>query len=328
MIIKRGLLSHAAPYLGSRSVLITHDSLLPLAQPLGCPSLTFPCGEAYKTRATKETLEDALLSQGYGADTCLVALGGGVVTDLVGFLASTYCRGVPHVLIPTTLLAMVDAAIGGKTGVNTPHGKNLIGTLYPPRHTLIDPDLLATLPYQEIQGGMVEIIKHAFLVDADLFSHLEEHLPALLALEPFLIDPLIAKNCAIKQQIIAEKRRDLLNWGHTIGHGLEALSHYQLSHGQAVAIGLLIEGEMALQLGLLPPSDWERLFQLLTRVGIIPSLDIDPDALFKAMRLDKKAIRNEPRFILSQGMGKGGVSLPITQENYHALRYSSSCKAL
>jgi 3-dehydroquinate synthase len=139
---------------------------------------------------------------------------------------------------------------------------------------------------------------------------------------------LIVKNCYIKQQIITEKRRDLLNWGHTIGHGLEALSHYQLSHGHAIAIGLLLEGELALQLGLLPPSDWERLFQLLTRVGFPLSLDIDPDPLFKAMRLDKKAIRNEPRFILSQGIGKGAISLPITQENYHALCYSSSCRAL
>jgi 3-dehydroquinate synthase len=255
---------------------------------------SFPAGESSKSRATKQQLEDALLSQGYGRDTTLLALGGGVVTDLVGFLASTFCRGVDLILIPTTLLAMVDAAIGGKTGVNTELGKNMIGTFYFPRSLIIRPGFLKTLPEEEWFNGKVEMLKAGLIADEEFFQEFEK-IP---------LDEAIARAIEIKRRIIAldphEKGlRRILNCGHTIGHALETLSQYTISHGRAVAAGIILESRMAYEMGLFEKKSLEQIEERFPPV----SLPFSPEDILEALRTDKKASNGYPRFVLLQEIG-------------------------
>ncbi len=326
LIIQRGLLTDSVllkshlKELASSFAVITNESIRSLygeqltaelnKSGLKTDLFSFPDGEIYKTRATKESLEDALFRKKFGKDSCILALGGGVVTDLVGYLAATYCRGIPLVLIPTGLLGMVDACIGGKTGVNTSFGKNLIGSLYFPKKVFIDPLTLQSLPLREIRGGMVEVIKHALTSDQNLFSYLETHAKSILQLESDCIDDAILKNCQIKQKIIEQDpqekgKRHLLNAGHTVGHALEILSQYTLSHGEAVALGLLIEGEIAVQLGTLSSEEWNRIYQLLKLYQLPLELpdSILLDQLLETMIFDKKTQQNKPRFIILKGIG-------------------------
>jgi len=255
---------------------------------------SFPAGESSKTREAKEKLEDALLSQGYSRDTTILALGGGVVTDLAGFLASTFCRGVDLILIPTTLLAMVDAAIGGKTGVNTDQGKNMIGSFYFPQSLIIHPGFLKTLPPQEIFNGKVEMLKAGLIADGEFFKSFER-LPWGKAID---------RAIEIKRRIIArdphEKGvRRILNLGHTIGHALETLSDYTISHGQAVAAGIVLESQMAYEMGILPKQDLEQIKAKFPPV----SLTFDPADVLAALQSDKKATAGQPRFVLLQEIG-------------------------
>jgi 3-dehydroquinate synthase len=278
------------------------------AESLAVALLTFPTGERQKTRATKERLEDQLLDLGYGSDSCIIALGGGVVTDLAGFLAATYCRGLPLVLIPTSLMAMVDASIGGKTAVNTPHGKNMVGALHAPRWILIDPALLATLPLRERRAGMVELIKHGLIASADLFALLEREGESLLMGQPQLLDQAIWESSLLKSAIVAGEElrpgsRHLLNFGHTIGHALECATHYALSHGEAVAFGLLVESYLACAAGLLPPAEATRIYRLLSPYLPPHTPTCSLAALLEAMALDKKAAGGRPRFVLIEGIG-------------------------
>lgn len=255
--------------------------------------ISFSAGEAYKTRETKAKLEDALLEKNFGKKSCLIALGGGVTLDLVGFVAATYCRGIPFVSFPTSLLAMVDACIGGKTGVNTLCGKNLIGAFYHPSWVGIDPSFLRTLPAEEWKNGWVEMIKMAAVFSPDFFFKLEQKLLPVQDLQG--MEPIIAESCSLKQAIVAEDpddrgKRKLLNFGHTVGHALETLFAYQISHGRAVAVGMLLEGHIAWQKTCFPRSSWERLYALLLRYEVDVTLPRLPSAeeLFFAMRLDKK----------------------------------------
>lgn len=255
---------------------------------------SFPAGEASKTRATKQKLEDALLSQGYSRDTTIIALGGGVVTDLVGFLASTFCRGVELILIPTTLLAMVDAAIGGKTGVNTELGKNMIGSFYFPKSLLIHPGFLKTLPEQEWFNGQVEMLKAGLIADGDFFNNFE-NIP---------VEKAIARAIEIKRRIVArdphEKGlRRILNCGHTIGHALETISHYSISHGQAVAVGIVLESQISYEMGILKKQALE---QIKTRFPPV-ALSFDPEDILNVLHTDKKASARNPRFVLLQDIG-------------------------
>ena len=271
----------------------------------------FPAGESHKTRATKEYLEDELQRKQYGRDCCLLALGGGVVTDLVGFLAATYCRGVPVVYLPTTLLAMVDASIGGKTSVNTPLGKNLIGTFTQPYAVCIDPATLQTLPDCEWRNGIVEMMKHALLADAALFTQMQDwhDLPTLQARGDWLA--LIEKNYLIKKSMVAQDPheqgiRQLLNFGHTIGHAIESLQNYQISHGEAVAIGMLVEGFLAVQSGYLSAASLETMRVLLTTYALpLKTTAFQAKSLFlERLTLDKKSIQSRPRFVLLAGIGQ------------------------
>ena len=255
---------------------------------------SFPAGEASKTRATKEKLEDALLSEGFGRDTTLIALGGGVVTDLVGFLASTYCRGVELILIPTTLLAMVDAAIGGKTGVNTDRGKNMIGSLYLPQKLWICPEFLKTLPEKEWLNGGVEMLKAGLIADADFFDHFSE-----IPLEEAIRRAIEIKRRILAQDLHEKGVRRTLNLGHTIGHALETLSHYQISHGEAVAAGIVLEAELSYEMGIL---NKEALTLIQKRFPPI-SLSYDFEELFEVLQRDKKAENGCPRFALLQDIG-------------------------
>jgi len=256
--------------LTQKSVIITDHTVQNLyGHRLHHDIISFPPGEASKTRTTKELVEDELFSRGYSKDTLIIALGGGVVTDLAGFVASTFCRGVPFISVPTTLMAMVDAAHGGKTGVNTPHGKNLIGTYYDPEEIFVDPIFLKTLPQSHILQGRVEMLKIGAVYDRKLF-----------------FDPTLEGCIALKEHIVSlDKKtgiRDLLNFGHTIGHALEASANYTLSHGEAVAIGMRVEAKVAHLLGHLSLSELALLESALPYT-VPPFGDIEP-----YLRLDKK----------------------------------------
>jgi len=249
---------------------------------------TFASKEKSKTREVKQQLEDALLKEAYGSDSCIIALGGGVVSDLSGFLASTFCRGVSLVLIPTTLLSMVDASIGGKNGVNACGIKNIIGTIYEPHRTFIDPDLIKEMPLSLIKEGRIEMIKHALIADRELFFQLEDHWQKT-----------IERNIAIKQEMIRKKSRALLNFGHTVGHAIEAESEYTVTHGDAVLIGIIVESYLSYQMGLLPEEDFKRIERLFEPI----SFSLDPIAILEKMRCDKKNKQGFIHCVLLQSIG-------------------------
>ena len=273
--------------------------------------LSIPSGETSKTRATLEYLENQLFEKGFGKDICIIAIGGGVVTDIAGYLASIYCRGVPIIMIPTTLLGMVDASIGGKNGVNVPWGKNLLGCIYQPRKILIDPTVLSTLPTDELKNGIVEMIKHALISDGTAIDVFENHAHQILSKDTSIIENVIFESCRIKKTIIEDDEREngkrhLLNFGHTIGHALENLTQYALPHGKAVAIGILVESYMSTILGMLSFESLDRIQTLFKTYGIsfaLPSL-FSYEEIINAMALDKKSSRGTPRFVLLESIGK------------------------
>lgn len=269
-----------------------------------------PSGEVNKTRENKQHLEDLLFEKGYGRDSCFIALGGGMITDLIGYLASTYCRGVPWIALPTTLLAMVDASLGGKTGVNTPHGKNLIGTFYPPLAVIADVASLKSLPKEEWRNGIVEMIKHACIRDEKFFNQLETATETLFEDDEVLLH-LIEWSCLIKKEIVEQDEREsgmreLLNFGHTIGHVIESLEHYELSHGEAVAIGMLVEAQLSLQVGLLSSAGFMRLLRLLKSYDLPLKTEIfhNKEKFLEQLKLDKKSKKSLPHFVLLKKIGE------------------------
>ncbi len=275
--------------------------------------LVFPHGEASKTPATLQRLWSGFLQAGLERGSTVVALGGGVVGDLAGFAAATFMRGVAWVNVPTSLLAMVDAGLGGKTGVDLPEGKNLAGAFHPPRLVLADPEVLATLPEAEFRNGMAEVIKHGVIGD-----------PALFALaargEREAMTAAVAQAMAVKIRIIEADpyeggRRAALNLGHTIGHGVEAASRFRLRHGEAVAIGMVAEARLAARLGLAEPALAETLAAALRTWGLptrIPP-DLTPEAIWQAMRHDKKKAAGRLRFALPTAVGAVKVGVPADE---------------
>lgn len=269
----------------------------------------FP-GEENKSRATKEWIEDQMLAKGFGRDSGVIALGGGIVTDVAGFVASTYCRGIPLIQVPTTLLAMVDASIGGKTAVNVAAGKNMIGTVYQPKAIFIDPLFLQELPLHELQNGFVECIKHGAILNAPYFDFLEKKYEDLLKRDPTLLQKAILDSCRIKLCVIQEDEhetgmRRLLNFGHTLGHALEILTQHRIPHGQAVAIGMIGEAYLSQQMGHLSKHDFERLEHILKCYQIPLQFPdpITPEAFQNTLKLDKKALKSAPRFVVLQEIG-------------------------
>lgn len=306
--------------LGSRFAIVADDKVVEsyghalhrLLSAIGLETFlfSFPQGEAYKTRAIKENLENQLFEKGLGRDTCIIAMGGGVSTDLGGYLAATYCRGVPLVMVPTSLLAMVDASIGGKTGVNVPYGKNLVGCIYQPKKVIIDISTLKTLPLQEFRNGVAEMIKHGLIADSQYFDYLDANADKILSLDFDALERAIFESCRIKKEIVEadEKengQRRLLNFGHTVAHALEHLTNYDISHGEAVSIGIAVESYLATKLGNLAPSALNKIESILTKYGLPlkPVTKFSISSLLDAMTLDKKSVRGKPRFPILNDIG-------------------------
>lgn len=276
---------------------------------------TFPAGEIYKTRETKAKLEDDMLAAGFNRDSGLIALGGGVVSDLAGFAAGTFGRGIPFLTYSTTLLSAADASVGGKTAVDTPAATNLIGLFNQPRKVYIDIDTWKTLPAREIRSGLAETIKHACLADADFFLWLEKHIadiasPKTCALEAAACEHIAWKNCEIKQSVVVRDEREsnlrqVLNLGHTAGRALETLMGYELLHGECVAIGLAVQCAIARQLGTISADDEKRVIALLAACGLpmrVPER-IPVAELVAKMHTDKKSRGGRIRFVLMHGIG-------------------------
>jgi 3-dehydroquinate synthase len=286
-------------------------------------------GESYKTRETWATVTDTLLEAGLGRDSTIVALGGGVVGDLTGFVAATYMRGVPFVQIPTTLVAMVDSAIGGKTGVDTPAGKNLVGCFHMPAAVLVDPQVLVTLPLRELRAGFAEVIKCGVVADTAYFQLVREAMPDLLSGgigRSDRLEPLLLGGIGIKVRIVVEDEREngirkVLNFGHTIGHAVEITSGYSLLHGEAVAIGMAVESELAERIGAAEPDTTAKIVEALNIAGLPTRLppECEPQRLLDAMRSDKKGREGKIRFALPTKVGEmardgSDWSVPVADE--------------
>ena len=272
--------------------------------------LVFPHGEASKTRGEWQRLSDALLSRGAGRGAAIVAVGGGVVGDLAGFVAATYMRGIPILHVPTTVVAMVDSALGGKTGVDTVEAKNLIGAFHHPAAVIADPRTLLTLSAREFRAGLAEVVKHAVIADAGYFEWLEGHTDDIAARNLDLLGELVRRSVAIKADVVESDERERgrrahLNLGHTIGHGIEHASGYQLLHGEAVALGLVAECALASDLGLVGTDLGQRVAGLLARFDLPIRLtaNLSFDMVLRAMGYDKKAVGGELRFALPVGLG-------------------------
>lgn len=267
-------------------------------------------GERYKTLDSVMTIYDRLIDSRAERQTAMIALGGGVIGDMAGFTASTYLRGVPFIQVPTTLLAQVDAAIGGKTGVNHPRGKNLIGTFYQPQAVIIDLNTLLSLPQREYLAGLAEVVKYGAIADASFFSYLETHADELLRRDIAALEHAVGVSAAIKASVVQQDEKEknlraILNFGHTMGHVLETLGHYKtLLHGEAVSIGMVFAAELSKQLRKLPASDCQRIRQLLQRFSLPCELpDINIDDCLTTMHVDKKIQNGVVRFVLLNGIG-------------------------
>lgn len=281
------------------------------AAPWDGETVTFEPGEKSKTRESWARLTDSLMERGFGRDSGLIALGGGVTGDLVGFVAATYMRGIPYLQVPTTLLAMLDASVGGKTGVDTPLGKNLVGAFHPPAAVIADPQTLATLPEREYRAGLSEAVKHGLIADQAYFAWLEGNVAELTSRDLPTLARLIRRSVEIKGEVVAQDeresgRRAILNAGHTVAHALEQASGYQLPHGEAVALGLIVECHLAEQLGIAAAGLRKRVTRLLLNLGLPVQLSSpsEPAALLDAMTTDKKNRDGHLHFALATNVGE------------------------
>ena len=292
--------------------------------------ITIPSGEAQKTRDTWARVTDTLLAEGLGRDSAVVALGGGVVGDLAGFVASTFMRGIPYVQVPTTLLAMVDASIGGKTGVDTPAGKNLVGAFHQPSAVLADPETLATLPVPHLRAGLAEVIKHGVIADENYFRRVIDGLPTLFDsrgshwLEAVTV--LVARSVEIKADVVNRDEREAglrktLNFGHTLGHAIEVCGTFQMLHGEAVAAGMVLESELAERAGIAERGTSARVRDAVVAAGL-PTRQppaLEPSAILAATRADKKARGGVVEYALPRRIGamacaERGWGCPLSDE--------------
>ena len=291
-------------------------------------TLVIEAGEDQKTPATVALIHDAAFTRKLERGSLIVALGGGVVGDMAGFAAATWLRGIAVVQVPTTLLAMVDAAIGGKTGVNHPGGKNLVGAFHQPRLVLVDPSTLATLPEREFRAGMAEVIKYGVIGDRDLFEALEAvgDLSSIGAVGPALLHPLLERSAAAKAAVVAADEhegglRAILNYGHTLGHVVETLCGYGTwLHGEAVGIGMVAAGEIALAMGLWSAADQARQRAVIAAAGL--PLDwprLDPDAVLACLQGDKKVKQGQVRFVLPTAIGAVEIRSDVSEATIRQL---------
>ena len=307
------------PYTGNQALVVTNAAVAGLYLPqvrAGLVSVDqvdvveIGDGETFKTLDTYAAIVDTLIDKRHNRSTTVVALGGGVVGDVAGFAAATYQRGVGLVQIPTTLLALVDSSVGGKTAVNHPVGKNLIGAFHQPRAVIADVGVLATLPEREFRAGLAEVIKYGIIADATLFAWLESHMDDLLSRDPASLIHAIRRSCEIKAEVVADDEREqgrrvILNFGHTFGHAIEAATGYdRFLHGEAVAIGMVMAMDLSVQLGRSNDQDAMRVRRLIERSGLATeTLDVDLEALLDAMGMDKKVMDGRLRLIVCDGIG-------------------------
>ncbi|EOX8510794.1 TPA_asm: 3-dehydroquinate synthase [Salmonella enterica] len=332
--IAAGLFNEPASFLplksGDQVMLVTNETLAPLylnkvrgvlqRAGVNVDSVILPDGERYKSLTVLDTVFTALLKKPHGRDTTLVALGGGVIGDLTGFAAASYQRGVRFIQVPTTLLSQVDSSVGGKTAVNHPLGKNMIGAFYQPASVVVDLDCLKTLPARELASGLAEVIKYGIILDADFFTWLEGNLDALLRLDGPAMAYCIRRCCELKAEVVAADEREaglraLLNLGHTFGHAIEAEMGYgNWLHGEAVAAGMVMAACTSERLGQFSSADTQRIIALLRRAGlpVIGPREMSAQAYLPHMLRDKKVLAGELRLVLPLAIGKsevrGGVS--------------------
>jgi 3-dehydroquinate synthase len=314
------LLAESAP--AHRYVIIADDNVFALHGAAllrslsGLPRLpavhTFPAGERNKNREQWARLTDMLLADGLGRDACVIALGGGVAGDLAGFVASTYMRGIPVVQIPTSLVAMVDASVGGKTGVDVPLGKNLVGAFHPPAFVLADTDLSVTLSREERAQGLAEAVKHGAILDAEYFGRIVRDAGALMDGDPNATAVMVARSVELKADVVSRDEREgglrqILNFGHTLGHAIEAASELRLPHGSAVALGMVLEAELGERLGVTERGVSDRMAEVLKTLGLPTRLSdtdiMDLDDVVTLTTRDKKARGGAVRYVLLSRLG-------------------------
>jgi 3-dehydroquinate synthase len=310
-------------HITARSLLIvTNETIAPLylaklqgaLQGRRVATLVLPDGEQHKTLESFSRILDALVAERMNRDAAAVALGGGVIGDMVGFAAACYQRGIDYVQVPTTLLAQVDSSVGGKTGVNHPLGKNMIGAFHQPRVVLADTGTLHTLPPREYRAGMAEVVKYGFIRDAAFLQWLEANVERLLAREDAAVIHAVRRSCEIKADVVGRDEREqglraILNLGHTFGHAIETASGYgNWLHGEAVAAGMAMAADMSTRLGWLQPAERDRIVQLLTRLGLpVAPPRIGAQRGRELMGMDKKVLGGRIRLVLLQGPGRAAV---------------------
>lgn len=335
IVIGRNLMScseHFARFLQDKKILIvTNETVAPLyLEKLVSQLSSFDCvepvilpdGEQYKTLAQMDSIFTSLLQQNLGRDTVLIALGGGVVGDMTGFAAASYQRGIDFIQIPTTLLAQVDSSVGGKTAVNHPLGKNMIGAFYQPKLVMVDTDCLSTLPANEFAAGMAEVIKYGIIWDHEFFSWLENNVECLKSLDYEALAYAIGRCCEIKADIVAQDEteqgvRALLNLGHTFGHAIEAEMGYGVwLHGEAVAAGTILAASTASKMGLIDESIVCRIVTLFEAfdLPVSPPDSMNFEQFIKHMRRDKKVLKGQVRLVLPEAMGQAGIYSEVSDE--------------
>ncbi len=350
--IGQGLLSRRdllAQHIAGRQVaIVTNDTVAPLylqtllqvLEGYSVTSVVLPDGEAFKNWETLQLIFDGLLSARHDRRTTVVALGGGVIGDMAGFAAACYQRGVDFIQVPTTLLSQVDSSVGGKTGINHPLGKNMVGAFYQPKAVLIDTSSLNTLPVRELSAGLAEVIKYGLICDEPFLVWLEQNMPALRALDQQALTEAIERSCAAKARVVAADEREsgvraTLNLGHTFGHAIETEQGYGVwLHGEAVAAGTVMALEMSYRLGWLSAADRDRGVRLLQAAGlpVVPPQDMTPAQFLEHMAVDKKVLDGQLRLVLLKRLGEAVVTADYPREildatlrsDYVALALSSN----
>jgi len=336
IIIKEGLLDEVGSDLAARQVakryFVVADShvaslfgeqlLASLSKAgLAAEIITFPRGEASKHLATVADLASQLAKLGADRKDALIALGGGVTGDITGFLASSYMRGIPFLQVPTTLLSQVDSSVGGKTGVDIPEGKNLVGAFYQPKAVYIDSTVLNVLPDDELLNGLAEVIKYGIIYDNEFFGYLTEKRSEILARSLPVLEVVISRCCAIKAEVVEKDEREsdlrrILNFGHTLGHAVEAASDYRLAHGFSVAIGMVAAARLAEGKGMLSKEEAAQVKELIETYGLpteVPG-DLDKARMKFYLSTDKKAVSGKPFFVLPTGIGRVVVTDDVPEE--------------
>ncbi|MBF0329172.1 MAG: 3-dehydroquinate synthase [Nitrospirae bacterium] len=337
IIIGEGILDSLGdkltPFVFSRAAIVSNPTVFDIygerallsmkKSGINCETILIPDGETYKDFSQCYNILGELLKNRHDRKSCLIALGGGVIGDITGFAASLYMRGIDFVQIPTTLLAQVDSSVGGKTGVNHPLGKNMIGSFYQPKLVLIDTATLKTVPQREVLCGIAEVIKYGVIKDANLFEFMEERCTDLLSLKKDAITHIVKRSCEIKAEVVSGDEREsglraILNYGHTVGHAVETETAYsKYLHGEAVAIGMCAAAKLAAELGLLKTEDAVRIKKVVEAYGLpseIPS-EMNIDALIDHMKLDKKAVSGNIKFVLPEKIGSVKIVKDISGDS-------------